>query len=253
MPEGVLMSIKGIIFDINGTLSDIHTNEWHDDVYRVLSNLLSYQGIALNPNDVKYQYFEIMKEQRAASGDRHREFDAVGIFRKIMEQHSTDFTRSLPKEKTDQLPILLAETHRAASRFRLQPYPGVEETIRQLHQKYRLAVISDAQTAYALPELHAVGLSGYFDPIIISGDFGYRKPDLRLFTAALTAMRMEPSEVLYVGNDMYRDIYGAQRLRMKTVFFKSNQGTQERAGVKPDYIIYNFPELLKAINFFDTN
>ena len=35
------MTVKGILFDINGTLLDIHTNEWHDEVYRVLSNLLS--------------------------------------------------------------------------------------------------------------------------------------------------------------------------------------------------------------------
>ena len=41
------MSIKGVIFDVNGTLIDIHTNEWHDDVYRVVSNLLSYQGCLL--------------------------------------------------------------------------------------------------------------------------------------------------------------------------------------------------------------
>ncbi len=99
--------------------------------------------------------------------------------------------------------------------------------------------------------MHAVGLSGYFDPIIVSGNFGYRKPDERLFAAALTAMKMEPSEVLYVGNDMYRDVYGAQRLGMKTVFFKSNQGTQEKEGVKADYIIYNFSELLDAIRFFE--
>jgi putative hydrolase of the HAD superfamily len=53
---------------------------------------------------------------------------------------------------------------------------------------------------------------------------------------------------------MYRDIYGAQRLKMKTVFFKSNQGQQEREGVKPDYVIYKFPELLDAIRFFkDSN
>jgi putative hydrolase of the HAD superfamily len=192
-----------------------------------------------------------MKEQRAAYVDRYPEFDAIGIFREIIAQHSTDFTRALPTEKLEQLPRLLAETHRAASRFRLQPYPGVEETIRQLHPKYHLAIISDGQTAYAGPELNAVGLSGYFDPIIISGDFGYRKPDERLFTAALTAMEMDPSEVLFVGNDMYRDVYGAQRLGMKTVFFKSNQGTQEKEGVKPDYIIYKFPELLSAIRFFE--
>jgi putative hydrolase of the HAD superfamily len=64
-------------------------------------------------------------------------------------------------------------------------------------------------------------------------------------------MKMEPSEVLFVGNDIYRDVYGAQRLGMKTVFCKSNQGTQEKEGVKPDYIIYNFPELLNAIRFFE--
>src|ERR1035437_6686725 len=245
------MIVKGIVFDINGTLSDIRTDEWHDDGYRVLSNLLSYQGISLDPNVVKYFYFQIMKEQRAAHGDRYPEFDAIGIFREIVTQHSTDFTRALPAEKLEQLPKLLAETHRAASRFRLQLYPGVEDTIWQLHPKYHLAIVSDGQTAYAIPELHAVGLSDHFDPIIISGHYGYRKPDERLFMAALTAMKMKPSEVLFVGNDMYRDVYGAQKLGMKTVFFKSNQGTQEKEGVNPDYINYNFPELLNAINFFE--
>ena len=245
------MHFKGIIFDINGTLSDIQTNEWHDDVYRVVSNLLSYQGIVLDPNVVKYHYFQIMKEQRAACVDRYPEFDAIGIFREIVAQHATDFTRGLPIEKVQQLPILLAETHRAASRFRLQPYPGVEETLRQLHPAYHLAIVTDGQTAYAIPELHAVGLSGYFDPIMVSGDFGYRKPDERLFRAALTAMKMEPTEVLFVGNDMYRDVYGAQRLGIKTVFFKSNQRTQEKEGVQADYIIYAFPELLNAIRYFE--
>jgi len=245
------MIVRGLIFDINGTLSDIRTDEWHDDVYRVMSNLLSYQGISLDPNVVKYFYFQIMKEQRAAHGDRYPEFDVVGIFREIVAQHSTDFTRALPIERIEQLPRLLAEAHRAASRFRLQLYPGVEDTIRQLHAKYHLAIISDGQPVYAGPELHTVGLSGFFDPIIISGDFGYRKPDERLFTTALTAMKMEPSDVLFVGNDMYRDVYGAQRLGMKAVFFRSNQGTQEKEGVKPNYIIYNFPELLNAIRFFE--
>jgi putative hydrolase of the HAD superfamily len=246
------MIVKGIIFDINGTLTDIRTNEWHDDVYRVLSNILSYQGILLDPNVVKELYFQTMKEQRAAYGERYPEFDAVSIFREIITQHATDFSRGLPVEKLEQLPKLLAETHRATSRFRLQLYPGVMDTIWQLRSKYHLAIISDGQTAYAIPELNAVGLSGFFDPIIISGHFGYRKPDERLFTAALTSMKMQPSEVLYVGNDMYRDVYGAQRLGMKTVFFKSNQGTQEKEGVKPDYIIYNFPELLNAVRFFET-
>ena len=38
---------------------------------------------------------------------------------------------------------------------------------------------------------------------------------------------------------------------MKAVFFRSNQGTQEKAGVTPDYSISKFPELLDAIRSFD--
>jgi putative hydrolase of the HAD superfamily len=245
------MLIKGIIFDVNGTLVDIWTDEGHEEIYRTISNLLSYQGISLDPKSLKDLYFQIMKEQRTASRERHPEFDAVGIFREIIVQYATDFTRDLPARKLEQLPTLLAETYRAASRFRLQLYPGVQGTIAQLHSKYRLAALSDAQTAYAVPELNAVGLSRYFDPIIVSGDFGYRKPHEGLFAKALAAMNMEPSEVLYVGNDMYRDVYGAQRVGIKTVFFKSNQGTQEKEGVNPDYIIYTFPELLNAVRFFE--
>lgn len=245
------MIVKGIIFDVNGTLTDIRTNEWHDDVYRVISNLLSYQGIVLEASVVKFFYFQGMKEQRAACVDRYPEYDAVKVFREIIAQHATDFTRALPAAKLEQLPRFLAETHRAASRFLLQRYPGVEETIRHLHPNYRLAIISDGQTTSAVAELNTLGLSGYFDPIVVSGDFGYRKPDERLFTTALSAMKMKSSEVLYVGNDMYRDVYGAQRVGIKTVFFKSNQGTQEKDGVRPDYIIYSFPELLHAIRFFE--
>jgi len=245
------MIIKGIIFDINGTLTDIHTNEWHDDLYRVISNLLSFQGILLAPNAVKELYFQIMKEQRAEHSELHPEFDAVALFRQIVTRHATDFTRSLPAEKLVQLPILLAETYRAASRFRLQLYPGVLDILRQLQPKYHLAAITDGQVAYALPELNAAGLSGIFSPIIVSGSFGYRKPDERLFSKVLAAMKMQATEVLFVGNDMYRDVFGAQKLGMKTVFFKSNQGTQEKAGVKPDYIIYNFSELLNAVRFFE--
>jgi putative hydrolase of the HAD superfamily len=51
---------------------------------------------------------------------------------------------------------------------------------------------------------------------------------------------------------MYRDIFGARQLGMKTVFFSSNQGRQKMDGVNPDYIIYRFAELKQAIDFFES-
>jgi putative hydrolase of the HAD superfamily len=245
------MSIKGIIFDVNGTLIDIYTNEWHDDVNRVISNLLSYQGVELSPNVVKDLFFRTIKEQKIASGERQPEFDVVEVFRQIIDQHATDFTRALNQGKREQLPMLLAEVHRAASRVQLQLYPGVQDTIAQLHTHYALAVVSDAQSAYAIPELNAMGLRGYFDPIIVSGDYGFRKPDVRLFEAALNAMKLNHSEVLFVGNDLYRDVHGPQKLGIKTVFFKSGEAKQDKEHATPDYLIYNFPELLDAVRYFE--
>jgi HAD superfamily hydrolase (TIGR01509 family) len=72
--------------------------------------------------------------------------------------------------------------------------------------------VSDAQSAYALPELRALGLHEYFDPVIISGDYGYRKPDARLFQKALDPLQVRPNQAIFIGNDRYRDIFGVRRL-----------------------------------------
>ena len=243
------MTIRGLLFDINGTVSDILTNEGCDDLYRTLSNLLDYQGIALSPEEIKRLYFDLNKQQRRNSPEEYPEFDVVTLFRDIVEQHASAYTRVLPKKKRELLPVMLAEVFRAASRFKLQLYPGVVEALAQLRWKYRLAAVSDGQSLWAIPELRSVGLAGYFNPVIVSSDLGFRKPDQRIFEAALTELELLPSEVIFIGNDMYRDVYGAQRLGMKTVFFRSNQGEQRPTGAEPDYIIYHFAELPEAIRF----
>ena len=73
--------------------------------------------------------------------------------------------------------------------------------------------------------------------------------DLRLFERALASMQLFPDEVIFIGNDMYRDVYGGHAAGMKTVFFKSNQGDHDFHGAEADYIIYNFRELPRAIEF----
>jgi putative hydrolase of the HAD superfamily len=247
------MKFRGILFDINGTLVDILTDEGRDDIYRTLSNLLDYQGISLGPETIRDLYFQLNKEQRRTSEEEYPEFDAVAIFRDIIARHATAFTRQLPAEKSAALPRLLAEVFRAASRLKLELYPGVEAVLGELREYYQLAAVSDGQSAWAVPELRAVGLFEYFNPVIVSGDLGYRKPDPRIFEAALAGMGLTAQEVIFVGNDMHRDVFGAHRLGLKTVFFRSNQGDQEKRSVEPDYIIYDFAELPRAIRFLEEN
>lgn len=245
------MNIKAILFDINGTLIDIHTDEGNEEIYRGISHLLTYQGITLHRWEVRDAYYRIMDEQRKASKEQYPEFDVINIFREFLKRQFLAQGVISPK-KLEWLPVFLAETYRGISRNRLQLYPGVLDVLNELRPRYKLAAISDAQSAWCRSEMRAVGIEGYFNPIIVSGDYGYRKPDHRLFRAALQALKLTPENVLFVGNDMYRDIYPANQLGIKSVFFSSNQGGKQADGAKPDYIIYQFSEMRQALAFFES-
>ncbi len=145
------------------------------------------------------------------------------------------------------MPLFLAEMYRGISRRKLGLYPYAREVLDALRGRYPLALVTDAQTAYARGELHRVGLLGYFDPIIVSGDYGYRKPDRRLFQFALDGINVAAENALYVGNDMYRDIFGAREAGLRTVMFDSDQGKKAYRDCVPDYTISDLRELLAIL------
>ena len=243
------MNIKGILFDINGTLIHIHTDEGMDEIYRAISHFLTYQGIDLHRGEVRDQYYQIMEEHVKDGAQEHPEFDAVALWREFLTRNLNPACTP-PPERLEVLPRFLAHMYRGISRHRLELYPDVKSVLDELKPRFSLAVVSDGQSAWAMPEMRATGIDTYFAPIVISGDHGFRKPDPRLFQAALDGIGAAPQEVLFVGNDMYRDVFGAGQMGMKTVFFASNQGLRHMEGVEPDYIIYRFAELRQAIEFF---
>lgn len=236
------MAIKGILFDLYGTLIDIETNEAMDEIYRAIAHYLTYHCVYLRRWEVRERYYRIMKQQKDASGEEYPEIDVEAIWNELLMQEGI---KSVPIR--GQQAKVIAHIYRGVSRNRLQLYPDVKRVLNELQARYRLALISDAQSCYAMPEIHAVGLDGYFDPIIISSYFGFRKPDSRLFKKALERMELEPHEVIGVGNDMFRDIYGAKLLGIRSIFIDSNQGTKTYKDVSPDYRITQFDDVLKGV------
>jgi len=244
------MNVKGIIFDINGTLINIHTDEGSEEIYRGISHFLTYQGIHIHRWELRDEYFKILDRQRSNSAETFPEFDAVAVWREFLERRA-EACQALPPEKLRVLPLVLAEMYRGISRFRLRLYPEVRGILDDLVQRYRLAALSDAQSAWAKPEMRQLGIDGYFDPIIVSGDLGFRKPDRRIFQAALDGLGLEAREVLFVGNDMFRDVYGAGQVGLKSIYFSSNQGRDKSNRAEPDYVINQFAELPQAIAFLE--
>jgi putative hydrolase of the HAD superfamily len=244
------MDIRAILFDVNGTLIDIETDEGMEEIYRAIGHFLIYQGILLHRWEVRDLYFQLMQQQRTSSTEQFPEWNAVTLWREFLDAKASDYTHSLPREKREQLPLFLAELHRGIARKRLRLYPQVLEVLDHLRQRYRMAIVSDAQSAYAVPELHMVGLKDYFNPIIISGDYGYRKPDPRLFCTALATLQIQPEQALFIGNDLYHDISGAQQAGMKAILISPEQHNSTHPTITPDYVISRFADLPRAINHF---
>jgi putative hydrolase of the HAD superfamily len=241
------VDIAAIVFDVNGTLIDVRTEDGMEEIFRAAGHFLTYQGITLRRYEVRDLYFRYIKEQQRSSPERYPEYDAVTIWRRMIDDHATGFTDGLDHAKRESMPVFLAELTRGISRRRLRLYPHVRSTLSLLRERFPLAVVTDAQSVWARGELNKVGLLDTFDPIVISGDHGFRKPDPRLFRVALERMNVPAERAIYVGNDMYRDIFGAREVGMTTVMFDSDQGTKEHEGCVPDFTITDYRDLLKIV------
>jgi putative hydrolase of the HAD superfamily len=242
-----LNGVAAVAFDVNGTLVEIRTEDDREDIFRAIGHVLTYQGIDLRRHAIRDMYFERLKQHQRESAEQFAEFDAVAIWRSIVVDHATEFTHALPPERLAALPQTLAELYRGVSRRKLKLYPHVRSTLAALRERFPLAIVSDGQKAWARGELHKVGLIDFFGPIVVSGEHGFRKPDPRLFQYALDGMGVPADKTVYVGNDMYRDIYGARELGMTTVMFDSDQGTKHHEDCVPDFTITDHRDLLAIL------
>jgi putative hydrolase of the HAD superfamily len=77
------MDIRALMFDINGTLIDIETDERMQQAYRAIGHFLTHQGITLHRWEMFTLYFQIMKEQFARTTEVFPEFDVVAVWREV--------------------------------------------------------------------------------------------------------------------------------------------------------------------------
>jgi len=83
-------------------------------------------------------------------------------------------------------------------------YPEVLEVLENLSPRFQLAVVSnfDGRLRMILEQL---GVSRFFKYVFLSSELGADKPDPEIFRRALSVIRLQPNEVLHVGDDPERD------------------------------------------------
>jgi len=95
--------------------------------------------------------------------------------------------------------------------------PDVPQTLTTLKQAgYRLAVVSNRSRSYD-ELLQSLGLDRYFEFALAAGDYEAWKPEPQIFHLAVERLGVSASETLYVGDNYYADVIGAQRARLNPV------------------------------------
>jgi HAD superfamily hydrolase (TIGR01509 family) len=94
--------------------------------------------------------------------------------------------------------------------------PGTADHLRTLGQRYRIAVISNADGRIE-EVLRRCGIADCFRTITDSGLVGYEKPHPEIFRQAMKSMAAAPEESLYVGDVYSVDYVGATGTGMQAV------------------------------------
>ncbi|CAJ35547.1 HAD family hydrolase [Methanocella arvoryzae] len=235
------MGIKAVVSDIYTTLIDIKTREDDLEIYERLASYLKYQGIYLSADELKWFFYEKKELQKKYNKEQYPEHDYRRIWYEILYENQYAYTG--PDINSSTIVSDIIKLQRSLSTRRVKLYSGVYQTLSQLKNKYTLGIVSDAQQDHAYPELKMLGIYDFFQAVIVSAEFGYRKPDVRLFAECLRRLGVQPSEAIYLGNDTLRDIKGANDAGMKSVLVMTEYGNKDTAVAKPDYIIHDVGEL----------
>ena len=211
------------IFDLYGTLVDIHTDEEAPAVWEKLALFYGYYGAAYAPQELRAAYEQLSAEGSSGpqySHEAHPEIRIETVFAAL-------FTRKgVPAD--DALAVHAGQLFRVLTTDYLRLYPGVPDLLSALREQGRgVYLLSNAQRIFTAGELNILGIAKYFDGILISSDCGVKKPDPRFFRMLLDRYHLDPASCVMVGNDCHSDIAGAQSVGLDTIYIHSN--------ISPDY------------------
>ena len=223
------MAYRDLIFDLYGTLVDIHTEE-DDTVWEKTALYFGYYGAHYTGKELRDAFGAAMAEKKAKAGQSYECFPDLP-FEPVMAQL---FRAKGVTENAEALGVHASQLFRIASTEYIRLYPGVTEALKKLRTDgYRLWLLSNAQRVFTAFELEHLGLAPYFDGIYLSSDYACRKPDLRFFSALLEEQKLNKANCLMIGNDLRTDIAGARNAGLDTLYMHTNLTPPDQRAADP--------------------
>ncbi len=126
--------------------------------------------------------------------------------------------------------------------------PSVLDAIQKMGLK--IGLISNVNSRRQVPaNLEEYGIRHYFDPVVLSCEYGRRKPDPAIFHYAARLANVPTSECAYIGDRIARDIEGARRTGFGLAIqiehdFEHGENDQ---GAEPDAVVRSMSEVIDIL------
>lgn len=210
---------QNYLFDLYGTLVDIHTDEENDILWKRMCVLLRADSVFYSPAELRAKYLTMVAEEESRAQKIRgtgAEIDIGNIFESFYAKEN------IPVD--DQKIAQVAQIFRMLSLEKLRLFPGVIHLLETLRKRNKdIYLLSNAQALFTLPELRALGLEQYFDGIIISSCEGYKKPSETLYHIAMERYALCASQSVMIGNDDRADCWGAANVGLDSMYIQTEQ------------------------------
>ena len=224
--------IKAVIFDLDNTLLDFISMK--ESAVSSAVNAMIEAGLDL---DEKSSYERIITLYQETGWENQQIFDI--------------FLKEKTGEVDNKYLAAAIVSYRRAREATLRLYPDVQRTLNILGKMgLKLAVVSDAPSREAWMRIYYLNLHHVFDLVLTFDDVGERKPSPKGFEMALEKLGIKTDEALMIGDWPERDVAGASKLGIKTIYAKYGDtfGTVESGADWDVENIYEVVGIIKSLN-----
>jgi putative hydrolase of the HAD superfamily len=143
----------------------------------------------------------------------------------------------------------IASTYGELRRRAVRPFDGAIETVRWLRGlNLRLALITNGSALDQREKIERFGLAELFDLVMIEGEFGFGKPDPRVYRHALSNLGVAPADTWMVGDNLEWEVAVPKRLGLTCVWVdRHGRGLPPDFDPAPDRVIHRLPELRECL------
>lgn len=214
------MSLKAILFDLDGTLLNRE------------ATLIAFCKAQHHKFSLKMNSDNYVK--------RVFELDANGYVRKeiVYAEIAKEFNLSKEIEQNLFLDYM--------NHFQeyCVPFNGLTEMLNALKDKqFLIGIITNGRHEGQMASLRALSLEEVFDVVLISESEELSKPDSALFERALNRLGVKANEAFYVGDHPINDIEAAKKVGLMTIWKKNEVYKQ----VNSDFLINELSEILLVL------